>query len=103
MIYIERRPGPLLAPYVERIWYCCAPGLPHARERVLPTGRTQILFNLAADTLIDCTGGPQAEAQSPSLVMGPRTRDELIDTRDLSEIAGVVFHAAGFAPFFREH
>jgi AraC-like DNA-binding protein len=104
MIYLERRPVLPLAYFVDRLWYCRAPDLPHARERVLPTGRMQILFNLASDALTDCCAqtGEEIGRLSPSLLVGPRSQYELIDSRDLLELVGILFHPGGAAPLLRE-
>ena len=77
----------------------------HALERVLPTGRMQILFNLAADTLIDCCPqtGKEIGKLSPSILAGPRSSYEIIDCRDLQELIGVTFRVNGAAPLFRQN
>jgi AraC-like DNA-binding protein len=104
VIYLEHRPALPLTNFVDRIWYCRAPDLPHARERVLPTGRMQILFNLASDALIDCCAqsGKEIGKLSPSVLAGPRSRYEIIDSRDLQELIGILFHPNGVAPLLRE-
>jgi AraC-like DNA-binding protein len=104
MIYVEHQPGPAISGCVRRLWYCKAPSLPHARERVLPRGDMQIIVNLAGDRLtqhsIDHAG--DAWPLPASIVVGPRGRYDLVDTRDLEELVGVVFWPGGAAPFFRE-
>jgi AraC-like DNA-binding protein len=104
MIFVERRPGPVLMSCVRLLWYCKAPGLPHARERILPRGEMQIIVNLAGDTL---TEQPTESVETvrelpPSLLVGARGRYELVDTQELAELVGIVFHAGGAAPFLHE-
>ncbi len=105
MIYLEHQPGQALKHCVRLLWYCKAPGLPHARERVLPRGEMQIILNLASDRLTECsveragTVGPLP----PSIVVGPRRQYDLVDTRDLEELLGIVFRPGGAAPFLREN
>jgi AraC-like DNA-binding protein len=79
MIYLERRPSPLLAGCVERLWYACAPQVPHQRELVLPGGKIQFVISLAADHLTDCT--PDGDTPTaPALLVGARTSAELAAT-----------------------
>jgi AraC-like DNA-binding protein len=104
MIYVEHQPGPAIGSCVRLLWYCKAPALPHARERILPRGEMQIVVNLAGDTLTqhsDDHAGEVWELPS-SIVVGARGRYDLVDTRDLEELLGVVFWPGGAAPFFRE-
>jgi AraC-like DNA-binding protein len=103
MIYIEHVPGLPLARWIDRIWYCRASALPYAQERVLPSGSMQILFNLAGETLTEVSEDPSnsARAVSHSLLAGPRCRYELIDSRDLQELLGILFLPGGAAPLLR--
>ena len=104
MIYVERQPGPAIASCVRLLWYCRAPALPHARERVLPRGEMQIILNLAAERLTDCSleDAEMVRSLAPSIVVGPRGKYELVDTRDLAELVGIVFWPGGAAPFLHE-
>jgi AraC-like DNA-binding protein len=101
MIYLERRPSPLLAGCVEKLWYACAPGLPHQHELVLPGGKIQFVISLAVDHLTDCTPDGDKPAP-PALLVGARTSAELIATRDMKQLAGVVFRPGGLGPWLRE-
>ncbi len=101
MIYLERRPSPLLAGCVEKLWYACAPGLAHQHELVLPGGKIQFVISLAADHLTDCTPCGDTLA-APALLVGARTSAELIATRDMEQLAGVVFRPGGLGPWLRE-
>ena len=104
MIYLEHKPGPAIHSCIRSLWYCKAPGLLHAHERILPRGEMQIIVNLAGDSLTDHSlekDGPACALPS-SIVVGPRARYDLVDTRDLTELVGVVFWPGGAAPFLRE-
>jgi AraC-like DNA-binding protein len=89
---------------VRLLWYCKAPGLPHPRERILPRGEMQIIVNLAGDMLTEQAIEPDETVRElpPSLLVGARGRYELVDTQELAELVGIVFHAGGAAPFLRE-
>jgi AraC-like DNA-binding protein len=104
MIYTERQPGPTLKGCIRLLWYCKAPHLPHARERILPRGEIQIILNLAGETL---TEHPSRQSEQvlplpPSIIVGPRGRYDLVDTRDLAELVGIVFRPGGASPFLHE-
>jgi AraC-like DNA-binding protein len=101
MIYLERKPSAALAGCVETLWYACVPGLPHQRELVLPGGKIQFVISLAADHLTDCTAKGDAPT-APSLLVGARTSAELVATRDMKKLAGVVFRPGGLGPWLRE-
>jgi hypothetical protein len=97
MIYVEHQPGPVIGGCVRLLWYCKAPALPHARERILPRGEMQIVVNLAGDALTQHSedhGGETWDLPS-SIVVGARGRYDLVDTRDLEELIGVVFWPGG--------
>ena len=101
MIYLQRKPSPPLAECVEMLWYACAPHVPHQRELVLPGGKIQFVISLASDHLTDCT--PAGETPTaPALLVGARTSAELIATRDMKQLAGVVFRPGGLGPWLRE-
>ena len=105
MIYVEHQPTPAIRDCVRLLWYCKAPGLPHARERVLPRGEMQIILNLASDRLTECSVGRAGTVcpLPPAIVVGPRRQYDLVDTRDLEELLGIVFRPGGAVPFLREN
>lgn len=99
MIYLERTPGPVLRPFEKTLWYARVAAPQHARERVLPWGRAQVILNLARDYLMDCPEGEPARRTAPSLVVGPRSVYEIVDTADMADLIGIVFEPAGFPAF----
>jgi len=103
MIYLETAPSPPLAGLIRSLWYASAPEVEHQRERVLPNGCMQIVITLAADALTDC--GLQAKdctPIAPAIVVGARSRYEVIATRDFAEIVGVIFRPGGLGPWLRQ-
>ena len=102
MIYIEHIPAAPLNCCIRSLWYARVNSASHSRERILPTGRIQIILNLARDFLLDCPDGQPAQPTAPALVVGARSRYEMVDTADMADLIGVVFHPGGFAPFARD-
>ena len=102
VIYIEHIPAAPLNCCIRSLWYARVNSASHSRERILPTGRVQIILNLARDFLLDCPDGQPAQPTAPALVVGARSRYEMVDTADMADLIGVVFHPGGFAPFARD-
>jgi len=107
LIYLERTPAPPLNRFVRSLWYAQAPEPGHKRERVLPTGRTQVILNLARDFILDCAqnrdrdcleAGPVMRV-APSLVVGARSVYEMVDTSDMADLIGMVFEPGAFPVF----
>jgi AraC-like DNA-binding protein len=99
LIYLERIPAAPLNQAIRSLWYAQAGDLAHRRERVLPTGRTQIILNLARDFLLDCPEDQPGLRMPPALVIGARSAYEIVDSSDMAELIGIVFAPGGFAPF----
>ncbi len=99
MIYLEHTPAAPLNRCIRMLWYARVQHAPHSRERILPTGRVQIILNLARDFLLDCHDSLPAQPSSSSLIVGARSTYEIIDTSDMANLIGIVFHPGGFAPF----
>jgi AraC-like DNA-binding protein len=103
MIYFEQSPTRDLQPWIRSLWYCRAPQVAHARERVLPSGCMQIVMSLSRSYLTDCGEDGTITRRLPrAIVVGVRARFEVIDTADMEELVGVAFHPGGFARLFRE-
>jgi AraC-like DNA-binding protein len=99
VIYLEHIPAPPLRRFVRIVWYARTPQPRHARERILPTGHTQVILNLARDFLMDCREGQPEQRSAPSAVVGARTIYEIVDTSDMADLIGVVFEPGGFPLF----
>src|SRR3974377_1231011 len=86
-MYLQHRPGPAIAPYVEMLWCCEGYHVPHRRERVLPNGRFGIIIDLA-------------ERPAPPMLFGMRTTYTILDTACIRSVIGVVFRPGGARAFF---
>jgi hypothetical protein len=82
MRVVERRVPPALAPYVRSLAsYACY--VPHARERIMPSGGIQLLVNAHDDEFLDCDGaGPDTRMRRVpgAAVQGPQFGPTIIDT-----------------------
>jgi AraC-like DNA-binding protein len=99
VIYLERRPVAPLDGCIRVLWYVRAEDLPRRRERILPSGCTQVLLNLERDYLWECPDVGEAYHMPPALVVGARSRYEIIDSSDMNDLIGIAFYPGGFAPF----
>jgi AraC-like DNA-binding protein len=102
MVVIQEPVAPL-APYIEKFWYCEQYLASHRKERVLPSGRFQLIIHLT-DVFAsqhDFVSG-EMPLPSPMLVVGMRSRFGIVDTSMLRSVIGVVFRPGGACPFFDE-
>ena len=99
MLYLEHKPSPLLGRFIRSLWYARAPRVDHRRECILPTGRAQVILNLARDFLLDCPEGRPSRRTPSSLVVGARSVYEVVDTSDMADLIGIVFRPGGFPLF----
>jgi AraC-like DNA-binding protein len=77
--------------------------MPRRRERVLPNGCMQIVFNLSSDHITDCgEDGTAHNKYSQAILVGVRDRYQIVDSADMEEAAGVVILPGGFTGLFRE-
>lgn len=97
LLYLQRKPGPPLDGFIEQIWYASAPAMAAGRQRILPTGSTQIILNLHRDYLMDCPEGQAGRPAPAAQIVGARSTYEIIDNADLTCIIGVSFRPGGFA------
>jgi AraC-like DNA-binding protein len=99
LLYLERIPAAPLNQSIRLLWYARADVVAHRRERVLPTGCTQVILNLARDFLLDCPEGRPDRRMSPALVVGARSVYEIVDSSDMADLIGIVFAPGGFVHF----
>jgi AraC-like DNA-binding protein len=99
VVYLEHIPAAPLNGFIRMLWYARVEASVHSRERILPTGRVQVILNLARDFLLDCPNGLPVERMPAALVVGARSRYEIVDTSDMADLIGIVFSAGGFGPF----
>jgi AraC-like DNA-binding protein len=98
---VSRAPrNPALTPFVDALWVHKGE-LPHRGERLLPSGRLQLLINLHADELCDYSlDGRPANWTRGAALQGARIEPILIDTAHQRDICGVSFAVGGQRPFF---
>jgi AraC-like DNA-binding protein len=99
LLYLERIPAAPLNQHIRSLWYAQASDVAHHRERVLPTGCSQVILNLARDFLLDCPEGLPDQRMQPALVVGARSIYEIVDSSDMADLIGIVFAPGGFTPF----
>ncbi len=102
MVYFEHTPAPPLSRFVQMLWYARVPQAAHTRERILPSGHTQVIVNLARDYLLDCPEGEPEQRSAPSAVVGARSIYEIVHTSDMADLVGIVFQPAGLPAFVRD-
>ena len=102
MLYLEHIPAAPLSKFIRTLWYVRAPKVAHRRERILPTGRVQVILNLARDFLLDCPEGSIGLRMPTNLVIGARSVYEIVDTSDMADLIGIVFVPGGFSPFAQD-
>jgi AraC-like DNA-binding protein len=88
-MYLQWRAGFPLAAYVEKLWCCEEYKATHRQERVLPSGRFQLIINLAAGA-----------GRAVSIVVGMRARHSILETASIQSVIGVVFRPGGAQAFF---
>jgi AraC-like DNA-binding protein len=97
LLYLQRKPAPPLDCCVHALWYASNPAPAPGRQRILPTGNTQIILSLSRAHLLDCPEGQPARPAPPAQIVGARSTYEIIDNSDLACIIGLVFRPGGFA------
>jgi AraC-like DNA-binding protein len=102
MPFFHRKPRAPLNEFVEMLWFCEEPeGLPHARERLLPTGTVELVINLKEDATrtYDKHDIAQFDTMAGSVVCGIHTEFFVIDTAEQQLVMGVHFKPGGAFPF----
>ncbi len=87
-----------LVPFVELLW-SCRRNAAHHFERVLPSGRAQLLVNLAEDELREYPESGPRRVGSGAGLQGPSAAPRVIDTAEQARICGVSFRLGGTLPF----
>lgn len=93
MRYIRQPPTVALRDSVDHLW-CLADGPTYSVERILPTGTTELVVNLGADTI--AIANNQGSQRFPGVVAsGPYTEPFDIDAREHTAMVGVHFKPGG--------
>lgn len=101
MIYRTYIPRPPLSEFVELFWFYEGYDPPHARERVIPTGTMQLIFNLREDELrvYDRRDHHRFQSFGGALISGAHTEFVVIDAANQASTVGVHFRPGGAYPF----
>jgi AraC-like DNA-binding protein len=103
MLFQQRAPRPPLDTFVESIWICRNDPAPLSLQWILPTGAAQLIVNLKEDEtrLYDPAAPERCAAIDGSVLSGPYTRVQVIDSSEQEYVAGVAFRPGGTVPFIR--
>jgi AraC-like DNA-binding protein len=102
MIYRTYLPGPPLSDFVACMWYGADYIVPHALERVLPTGGMSLIVNLHQDQtrVYDRNDVTKCRTLPGIIVAGASSEFAVIDTAEQRSTVGVAFKPGGAFPFF---
>jgi AraC-like DNA-binding protein len=102
MIFHAHVPQSPLSEFVECIWFQEGNLPPHPRERLMPDGTMELVINLYEDRLsvVDRHNPARVQYYRGSLIGGPHSEFDVIDTTDQQAIMGVHFKPGGAFPFF---
>jgi AraC-like DNA-binding protein len=98
---LNYRPGAPLAAFVDQFWYRRGYAPSRKRERALPTGSVDLVFNLH-DDLIRTFADEQDSVgvvTNGAVVHGPQSRYFVLDARRHVHVVGVHFRPGGAALF----
>lgn len=100
MFYRSHIPALPLRRFVDRFWFC-SDQPSHLRERIVPSGTVEMVFNLVQDEIrIDDLTHPDHPRQlSGAIVSGTYRRFFVIDPLQHAAILGVHFRPGGAATF----
>jgi len=101
MRFRSHQPSCPLSDFVENFWLCDGYTPPHLRERILPTGTFELVFNLHDDELRVYTArDPDRCYRLPGMVVaGPYGGYFVTDRAEDASVMGVHFKPGGAFPF----
>ena len=101
MRFRSHKPSCPLSDFVENFWLCDGYTPPHLRERILPTGTFELVFNLHDDELRVYTArDPDRCSRLPGMVVaGPYGGYFVTDRAEDASVMGVHFKPGGAFPF----
>jgi AraC-like DNA-binding protein len=101
MLFRLYRPFPPLSDFIENFWLYDGYESSHLRERILPSGTFELVFNLRDDELrIYKAAHPnRCEPFSGAIVSGPYNGYFVTDTAEETCVMGVHFRPGGAFPF----
>jgi AraC-like DNA-binding protein len=103
MLSFRYKPGAPLDRFVEVIWVMETPAAPHSKERLLPDGSVELVFDLGSGRFPIFTNDTltRRELFRDSVVCGPHSQPFGIDTSTGTSVAGVHFKPGGAHPFLK--
>src|ERR1700753_1617415 len=103
MLSYRYKPKAPLDRFVEVIWVMEAPASPHSKERLLPDGSVELVFDLGSGRFPIFTNDALARRElfRDSVVCGPHSQPFGIDTSHGTNVAGVHFKPGGAYPFLK--
>jgi len=103
MVSYRYKPPAPLDRFVEVIWVMEAPAAPHAKERLLPDGSVELVFDLGSGRFPIFTNEALTHREffRDCVVCGPHSQAFGIDTSSGTNVAGVHFKPGGAHPFLK--
>ncbi len=95
-------PGPPLAAFVEAIWHARG-RIPYRAERILPNGKTILIFNLGAPFRTSAAAYPDGRINRDAWFVGPHATFMVNEPLAETHVVGVTFRPWGVTPFFNLH
>ena len=101
MLFRHHIPRPPLSNFIEMLWYYDGYAQPHAKERLMPTGTTELVINLREDQIrvYDRNDTKIGQTFPGAIVCGPHSEFFVIDTDEQTTVIGVHFKPGGIFPF----
>jgi AraC-like DNA-binding protein len=101
MLALHRRPQAPLSAFVELLWLYEGDAPGHGRERLLPTGTVEWVFELEErpSLIYERESSDQPKTFKGPLVCGVHSESFLLDTSQPYRVLGVHFKPGGAAPF----
>ncbi len=93
----RRKPPAPLGDFVQALYVFEGPRQPHAKERALPDGCAQLIFNLQEDRtwVYDRNDHASCRTFNGALIVGPQSEFCVIDPAELISLAGIHFKPGG--------
>ena len=103
MLSCRYKPSPPLDRLVEVIWVMETPAAPHSKERLLPDGSVELVFDLGPGRFPIFTNDTLSRREffHDSVVCGPHSQPFGIHTSTGRSVAGVHFRPGGAYPFLK--
>jgi AraC-like DNA-binding protein len=100
MLFLHK-PTPPLDQYIECLWHSAVYAPSHDKERVLPTGTVELVFDLRGDRIevLEDERDNVGKCFGGAVVCGAHSRYFVLETSQQSEVVGVHFRRGGAAPF----